>query len=336
MTTADSKTTRKLGDRQTSALGIGTWAIGGPFTSNGRPAGWGAVDDDESIRMIHAAVDAGVRLFDTADVYGTGQSERVLGRALAQLPVSVRDEVLVATKFGNIFDETTRASGGHDVSPAYIRRASEGSLKRLGVESIDLLQMHDGAKTTGEAAAVVAVLEELVAEGKVRAFGTSVDVPDVIDTFGASQYGQSVQTQANVFGHNDAVLEAARRGDLAVLARTPLAMGLLTGKYDVTNRPPADDVRRDTPWWTYFDDEAMSDWLKRLDAVRELLTTDGRTLAQGCLSYLWALDSAIIPLPGARTVAQAQENAAALTFGPLPDSSVKEILALTADSPERH
>jgi aryl-alcohol dehydrogenase-like predicted oxidoreductase len=112
-------------------------------------------------------------------------------------------------------------------------------------------------------------------------------------------------------------------------------MGLLTGKYDLTNRPPADDVRRDTPWWTYFDDDAMADWLGRLDSVRDLLTTDGRTLAQGCISYLWALDAAIIPLPGARTVAQATENAAALTFGPLSDQAVKEILALTADSPER-
>lgn len=336
MTTSDNDlTTRRLGDRQTSALGIGTWAIGGPFTVNGRPAGWGPVDDSESIRMIHAAVDAGVRLFDTADVYGTGQSERVLGRALAQLPASVRGDVLVATKFGNVFDETTRSGGGHDVSPAYIRRACENSLQRLGVESIDLLQMHDGAKTTAEAAAVIEVLEQLVTEGAVQAFGTSVDVPEVIDAFGASQYGQTVQTQANVFGHNDAVLAAARRHDQAVLARTPLAMGLLTGKYDLTNRPPADDVRRDTPWWTYFDDDAMSDWLQRLDAVRELLTTDGRTLAQGCLSYLWALDPAIIPLPGARTVAQAQENAAALTYGPLPTDTFAEIAALMATSPER-
>jgi aryl-alcohol dehydrogenase-like predicted oxidoreductase len=329
-------TTRKLGDRRTSALGIGTWAIGGPFTSNGRPAGWGPVDDDESIRMIHVAVDAGVRLFDTADIYGTGQSERVLGRALAQLPAVLRDEVVVATKFGNVFDEATRAAGGQDVSPAAIRRACENSLRRLGVDSIDLYQLHGGVETAAEASAVVEVLEQLVGQGLIRAFGTSVDAPEVIATFGASQYGQTVQTQANVFGHNDAVLEVARQHDLAVLARTPLAMGLLTGKYTVGNRPPADDVRRDTPWWTYFDDDAMADWLQRLDSVRELLTTDGRTLAQGCLGYLWALDPAIIPLPGARTVAQAQENAAALTFGPLPEPTLKEISTLLADSPERH
>ncbi|GAA1593481.1 aldo/keto reductase [Kribbella sancticallisti] len=286
--------------------------------------------------MVHASVAAGVRLFDTADVYGTGQSERVLGRALAQLPAGVRDEVVVATKFANLFDETTRTAGGQDVSPAGIRRACENSLKRLGVDSIDLYQLHGGAATAAEAEPVVEALEQLVSDGLIRAFGTSVDAPEVISVFAASPNAHTVQTQANVFGHNDAVLDVARRNELAVLVRSPLAMGLLTGKYDLTNRPPADDVRRDTPWWTYFDDDAMETWLQRLDSVREILTLDGRTLAQGCLSYLWALDPAIIPLPGARTVSQAEENAGALTFGPLPDTAVKEILTLLADSPERH
>jgi aryl-alcohol dehydrogenase-like predicted oxidoreductase len=323
-------------DRETSALGIGTWAIGGPFTFDGRPAGWGPVDDDESIRMVHASVDAGVRLFDTADVYGTGQSERVLGRALAQLPAGVRDEVVVATKFGNKFDEATRTAGGQDVSPEAIRRACEGSLARLGVESIGLYQLHGGADNAAEAEPVVAALDQLVAEGKIQAFGTSTDAPDVMETFAASPHVHTVQTQANVFGHSEAVLETARRNNLAVLVRSPLAMGLLTGKYDLTNRPAEDDVRRDTPWWTYFDDDAMETWLQRLASVREILTLDGRTLAQGCLSYLWGLDPAIIPLPGARTVSQAEENAGALTFGPLPETAVKEILTLLADSPERH
>jgi len=328
---------RQLGpDRQTSALGIGTWAIGGPWIFDGRPAGWGAVDDDESIRMIHASVAAGVRLFDTADVYGTGHSESVLGRALAQLPAGVRDEIVVATKFGNVFDEVARIGGGQDISPAYIRQACDNSLRRLGVESIDLYQMHGGVATAAEAAPVVEVLDQLAEEGRIRTFGTSVDVPEVMEAFAKSQYGQTVQTQANVFGYDPAVLEVAERNNLAVLVRSPLAMGLLTGKYDLTNRPPADDVRRDTPWWTYFDDDAMAVWLERLNTIRDLLTTDGRTLAQGCIAYLWTLDPAIIPLPGARTVAQAEENAAALTSGPLPETTTKEITTLMTDSPERH
>jgi aryl-alcohol dehydrogenase-like predicted oxidoreductase len=247
----------------------------------------------------------------------------------------VRDQVVVATKFGNVFDEETRTGGGQDVSPDAVRRACDASLRRLGVDSIGLYQLHGGVANAAEAKPVVEVLDELVASGKIQAFGTSADTPGVMETFAASPHGHAVQTQANVFGHNDTVLEVARRNDLAVLVRSPLAMGLLTGKYDLSNRPPADDVRRDTPWWTYFDDDAMESWLQRLDKVRELLTVDGRTLAQGCLSYLWTLDPAIIPLPGARTVSQAEENAGALAFGPLPEAEFKEILALLADSPER-
>lgn len=333
-TTAISARRLGRGGRSTGALGVGCWAIGGPWEFDGRPAGWGEVDDEVSIRMIHTAIDAGIRLLDTADVYGAGHSERVVGRALSQLPDGVRGEVIVATKFGNLFDEATRKGGGKDVSPAAVRAACEGSLRRLGIDAIDLYQLHGGADTPAEAEDVVATLEQLVAEGKVKDFGTSVDDPAIIATFGKST-AVSVQSQLNVFGHNPEVLKAAHEQDFAVLARTPLAMGLLTGKYDLSNRPAEDDVRRDTPWWTYFDDNAMADWLRRLEAVRELLTTNGRTLTQGALAYLWALDPAIIPLPGARTPDQAAEHAAAIPYGPLPDTTRQEIDTLLADSPER-
>jgi aryl-alcohol dehydrogenase-like predicted oxidoreductase len=99
--------------------------------------------------------------------------------------------------------------------------------------------------------------------------------------------------------------------------------------------PADDDVRRDTPWWTYFDDDAMPQWLDRLQQVRDLLTEGGRTLTQGCLAYLWGLHPAIIPLPGARTADQAVENARAMTYGPLDAGTVKRIDDLLASSPER-
>ena len=328
-------TERRVGGRATSALGIGCWAIGGPFTHDGRPAGWGEVDDEVSIRMIHAAVEGGVRLFDTADVYGAGHSERVVGEALGRLPGDVRDGVIVATKFANTFDEATRVSARGKPTAADVAPAAEASLRRLKVDAIDVYQLHGGADTAAEAEEIVAALEELVADGKIKAFGTSVDDPAVVATFGKSSHAVSVQTQINVFGHRAETLAAAREHNLTVLARTPLAMGLLTGKYDLSNRPSLDDVRRDTPWWTYFDDDAMADWLTRLDKVRELLTTGGRTLTQGALAYLWALDPAIIPLPGARTPEQAAEHAAAIPFGPLPDPTRQEIDDLMSDSPER-
>src|ERR687896_1788349 len=130
---------RALGARsglETSALGLGCWAIGGPWTFNGDPAGWGEVDDNESIRAIRRALELGVTFFDTADVYGTGHSERVLGRALA----GRRDDVVIATKFGNTYDASARVLTGADVSPAYIGWVCRASLDRLGTDRIDLYQ----------------------------------------------------------------------------------------------------------------------------------------------------------------------------------------------------
>lgn len=333
-TTAGS---RLLGGRgpTVSALGVGTWALGGPFTVDGRDAGWGEVDDATSVRALHAAIDRGVRLIDTAGTYGTGHSEAVIGRALAELPSGVRDQVLVCTKFGLVFDEEARTGGGTDVSPAAIHRQCQDSLRRLGVDRIDVLQLHNGADGAAGAQAVVAELESLVEEGLISWFGTAQDEPAVIEEFARSSRCVTVQTQANVFGWTDEVLQLARAHGLSVLARSPLAMGLLGGHYTTERRPAPGDVRLDTPWWTYFDDDAMPDWLRRLDAVRELLTVGGRSLVQGALGYLWALDDAIIPLPGIRTEKQAVENASAIDFGPLPQSAAAEITALLADSPER-
>lgn len=329
--------TRPLGRSgpTTSALGVGTWALGGPFTFDGRDAGWGEVDDAVSVRALHTAIDAGVTLIDTAPCYGTGHAERVVGRALAELPGPTRDEIVVATKFGLVIDEASRSGGGTDVTPAKIVSECEDSLRRLGREAIDVYQLHGGAEDAAAATEVVATLEGLVAAGKVRWFGTSQDAPEVVEVFARSPHCVSVQSQVNVFGWTEDVLDLADRHDLAVLARSPLAMGLLGGRYDRGRRPAAGDVRLDTPWWTYFDDDAIGGWLGRLDQVRALLIVGGRTLVQGALGYLWALHPAVIPLPGIRTPEQAEENAYALTLGPLPADAAEQITALLADSPER-
>jgi aryl-alcohol dehydrogenase-like predicted oxidoreductase len=309
---------RRIGEASVSALGAGCWAIGGPWEFDGRPAGWGAVDDDESIRAIRRALDLGITLFDTADVYGCGHSERVLGRALA----GRRDEVVIATKFGLRFDEATRTGGGTDVSAAYVRRACEASLRRLGTDRIDLYQMHGGADDRDAALAVVEVLEALVAEGKVRAYGTADESLEIVEAFAEGPHCVSVQQQLNVFGGNDEAIAACEERGLAALARSPLAMGLLTGKYRPGGElPAADDVRRDTPHWDYFDDDAFPTWSARVDAIRAALTGDGRTLVQGALGWIWARSPAAIPIPGFRTAAQIEENAGALAAGPLePDA----------------
>src|SRR5215210_9416174 len=138
---------------EVSAMGLGCWAIGGPWEFAGSPAGWGAVDDEESVRAIRRALDLGVTFYDTADVYGCGHSERVLGRALEDR----REEAVIATKFGLLFDENTRTGSGADASPTYIRKACEESLRRLRTDYIDVYQLHGGTK---DAEAVVDTLED--------------------------------------------------------------------------------------------------------------------------------------------------------------------------------
>jgi aryl-alcohol dehydrogenase-like predicted oxidoreductase len=306
------------GMRRFGMLGAGCWAIGGPWRFDGRPSGWGAVDDQESTRAIHRALELGVTLFDTADVYGCGHSERVLGRALA----GHRDEVVLATKFGLRFDEATRSGSGADASPGYVRRACEASLRRLGTDRIDLYQLHAGADDRAAATEVVEVLETLVAEGKIRFYGTADESLEVVQAFAQGPHCVAVQQQLNVFGGNDEALAVCEERGLAALARSPLAMGLLTGKYRPGGAlPPADDVRRDTPHWDYFDDDAFPTWSARVDAIRAALTSDGRTLVQGALGWIWARSQVAIPIPGFRTAAQIEENAGAAAAGPLdPDA----------------
>ena len=318
--------TRTLGrsGRMVSALGFGCWAIGGPWQSDGQPAGWGEVDDQESVAAIRRAVDLGVSLFDTADVYGCGHSERVLGQALA----GVRDQVVVATKFGLVFDEQRRTSGGVDVSPGYVRRACEASLRRLGTDRIDLYQLHPGEVDAASAEPVLATLEQLVAEGKVVHYGTSVEAPEMVRAFAAGTSCVAAQQQFNVFGGNQETLELCQRLGLASLCRSPLAMGLLTGKYRPGQRLGADDVRAATPYWDYFKPGRMEAWLQQLAAIREVLTAGGRSLAQGALAWLWARSAITIPIPGFKTVAQAEENAQAMAFGPLGDQQMREVDAL--------
>ena len=314
---------RTVGPWRVSALGVGTWALGGDWVFDGKPAGWGAVDDEVSIAAIRAAYDGGVRLLDTADVYGCGHSERVVGRSVAPF----RDDVVLATKVGLVFDESTRTGAGQDLSPAYLRRACDASLRRLNTDVIDLYLVHP-TPAPNQLTDIVATFEELVAAGKIGAYGTSAPEPDVIAAIAAGEHGVAVQQELNVFSADTAALAACDRFDLAVLARSPLAMGLLSGKYSSPDDLAPGDVRRNTPWWTFFDDNRMAEWLKRIDLVRDVLTSGERSLVQGAIAYVWGRSNRAVALPGVRTVAQAEEQAGALTRGPLTAAQVAEIDAL--------
>src|SRR6266536_595243 len=233
-----------------SAIGLGCWAIGGPFWLEGKADGWGDVDDDESVRAIGRALEFGVRFFDTADVYGTGHSEAVLGRALA----GHRSEVVVSTKFGYTFDPETKQASGTNASAAYVRAACEASLRRLGTDYIDLYQLHIWSLPQEEAEEAAGALENRRREGKIRAYGWSTDDLDCARLFATRPGCSAIEHDLNVLDDAPELIQLCEQNDLASIDRTPLAMGLLSGKFETDVRLPRDDVRgagRD--WVRYFE-----------------------------------------------------------------------------------
>ena len=323
---------RRLGrsDLEVSAVGMGCWAIGGDwwYVEEGQkpsPCGWGDYNDAESVRAIHAALDMGVNFFDTADVYGCGHSERILGEALA----GRRNGVIIATKFGKQFDEEKKHFFGHDTNPELIRSACEASLRRLRVDTIDLYQFHWADYDLDKAAEVRDVLENLVAEGKIRFYGWSTNDVDRIRVFAEGAHCTAVQSFLSVFWDYPEVQAVCDELDLANINKQPLAMGLLTGKFNENPTFQENDFRRQE-----FAEQRdrINFRIRQAEALREALTTGGRTLAQGALAWIWARQERAIPIPGFKNVRQARENAAAMEFGPLPArqmSEVREILDRT-------
>lgn len=329
----ESVAPRKLGrsSLSVSPLGLGGWTMGGPFFSGtgcayptGQALGYGEVDDAESTRVIHCALDRGITLFDTADAYGTGRGERVLGSALK----GKREDAIIATKFGNTYNEGRLELTGTDVSPEYIRRACEASLKRLQTDWIDLYQLHVGVLSNEEAREVADTLERLCDDGLIRAYGWSTDDARCAAAFGEYPHAVAVQHDMNVFQDAPEILEECRTSDFASINRCPLAMGFLGGRFTTDSRLPENDIRANPPeWLRYFEagGSASSEWLARLEQIKEILMSDGRTLAQGALAWLWARDVRTIPIPGARTESQIKQNAAAMDFGPLLAAQMSQI-----------
>ncbi len=275
------------------------------------------MDDQESIRAIQSAVDAGITLFDTSDNYGCGHSERILGRALA----GRRDRMVIATKFGYVFSEQCRQVTGSDASPGYIRRACEASLRRLNTDYIDLYQFHVYDYDVECAVEVRDTLEELVAQGKIRWYGWSTNNLARAKVFAQGPHCAAIQHHLNVLEGNTAILSLCEEYNMASICRGPLSMGLLTGKFNVDSKIPPDDVRSD---WNLQDGEEAR-LLEHLAKIRHVLTADGRTLAQAALGWIWARSGCTIPIPGFKTVSQVKENTRALEFGPLSKEQMEQI-----------
>jgi aryl-alcohol dehydrogenase-like predicted oxidoreductase len=312
---------RRLGKtgHSVSEIGFGAWAVGGS---------WGETDDAQSLAALHAAVDSGVTFFDTADVYGDGRSERLI----AQLLREREERLFVATKFGRRGDLDPAS-----FTYAQFREWLERSRENLGVETVDLVQLHCLPWETYYTPAVFEACDRLVEDGLVAAYGVSVE--KVEEALKAIEYPgvATVQIIFNIVRQRPAELffDQAKRRDVGVIARVPLASGLLTGKFTRESQFAADDHRSFNRHGAEFDvGETFSgvDYDLGLEVVDELVTLVpvGATLAQLALRYILEFDAVSTVIPGARTAEQARANASASDLAPLPPSTLEAIAALYA------
>ncbi|MFC9860039.1 MULTISPECIES: aldo/keto reductase [unclassified Streptomyces] len=286
----------KLGDLRVSRIGLGAMGMTHGYTGSG-------TDEAESIRTVHRALDLGVTLIDTAEIYGPYTNEELLGRALK----GRRDQVVLATKFGLV----SHAGGGPwnlDSSPANIRTAVEGSLERLGTDHIDLYYQHrvDPDTPIEETAGAVG---ELIAEGKVRAFGLSEAGPDTIRRAHAVHPVTAVQSEYSLWtrGVEERILPVLRELNIGLVPFSPLGRGFLTGTIRSTDQFDADDFRRDNPRFT------GENFLRNLaiaDEVQAVAVEAGATPAQVALAWLLAQGDDIAPIPGTKRVSRVEENTA--------------------------
>lgn len=290
---------RKLGSQglEVSAQGLGcmgmTWAYGGG-------------DEQAGIDTIHRALELGVTLLDTAEVYGPYTNERLVGRAIA----GRRDQVQIATKFGFSFDpDNPYGPRGVDGSPENVKRACEGSLERLGTDYIDLYYQHriDQDVPIEE---TVGAMGELVREGKVRYIGLSEASPDTIRRAHAVHPLTAVQNEYSLWTRDPEaeVLPTLRDLGVGLVAYAPLGRGFLTGQIRSLDDLPEDDWRRSNP---RFQEEALRENLRLADRVRELANERGITPAQLALAWVHAKGQDIVPIPGTKRVERLEENVAA-------------------------
>ncbi len=301
-----------------STISFGAWAIGGT---------WGAVDDAESLAALRRAVELGVNFFDTADVYGDGRSERLL----AQLRRDCGEAIHIATKAGRRLDPHVAAGYNRENLTAFVER----SLKNLNAEAIDLLQLHCPPTSVYYMPEVFGVLDDLVAAGKLRYYGVSVE--KVEEALKAIEYPhvQTVQIIFNMFRRRPAELffaQAQQRG-VGILARVPLASGMLTGKLKPTSQFAVDDHRAFNREGEAFDrGETFSgvDYATGLQAVEELkaLCPAGMTMVQFALRWILMFDAVTCAIPGAKRPAQAEENIAAADMPALSDAVLAQVEAV--------
>ena len=311
---------RELGrtDWKVSAVSFGSWAIGGT---------WGPVNETESLAALNRAVDLGVNFFDTADVYGDGISERLL----AKLRKQTSERIYIATKAGRRLDPHTSEGYNRQNLTAFVER----SLKNLEMDALDLLQLHCPPTEVFYNPEVFGILDDFVKAGKIRYYGVSVE--KVEEALKAIEYPevQSVQIIFNLFRHRPSELffDQARKRKVGILARVPLASGLLTGKMKPDSSFSADDHRAFNRNGESFDrGETFSgvDYQTGLDAVEELkdICPPGMSMVQFALRWILMFDAVTCAIPGAKRPSQADENFSAADLPPLSDEVMAEVRSI--------
>jgi len=265
---------------------------------------YGPADEAESTATIERAIELGANLLDTADVYGLTENERLVGRTIA----GRRDDVVLATKFGNIFrKDGTRSVDG---SPAYVHQACDASLERLGVDHIDLYYLHR-PDTTVPIEETVGAMGELVAAGKVRHLGLSEASADTVHRAAATHPIAALQSEWSLFSRDieASIVPACREHGIGIVPYSPLGRGLLTGTVTSLDELAANDFRRGVP---RFADGNLEQNLQLVAVVQEVAAAHGCTPAQVALAWLLAQGDDVVPIPGTKRRTYLEQNVAAV------------------------
>ncbi|GAA3332135.1 aldo/keto reductase [Curtobacterium sp. C1] len=318
--------THTLADLEVGAVGLGTMGMSAFYTGAG-------TDDDESIRTIHRAIDLGVTLIDTAEMYGPYTNEVLVGKALQ----GRRDDVVLATKFGlveHVPGETQPSTDRKLTSaPESVREALEGSLRRLGTDHIDLWYQHRvDPKVPIED--VVGQLAGFVQEGKIRHYGLSEAGSETIRKAHAVHPVTAVQSEYSLWTRDpeDDVLGTLRELGIGLVAYSPLGRGFLTGAITKPSDLDADDFRRDNP---RFQQEAFEQNVRIVDEVKAVASEVGGTPAQVALAWLLAQGTDVVPIPGTKRVSRLEENVGAADLT-LSESQLQRLSSLPVPTGDRY
>jgi aryl-alcohol dehydrogenase-like predicted oxidoreductase len=287
----------------------------------GMSAFYGAHDDDESLKVIHYAIDHGITLLDTADMYGPWTNERLVGKAIK----GRRDQVVLATKFGNEVDSQGRRTGKVNGRPEYVRKCVEGSLKRLGVDRIDLYYQHRVDPNT-PIEDTIGAMADLVKEGKVRYIGMSEAAPTTIRRAAKVHKITALQTEYSLWSREpeDEILSTVRELGIGFVAYSPLGRGFLTGQIKSPDDFDADDSRRN---WPRFQGKNFQKNLDVVEKVKEIAQEKGCTTGQLALAWVLKQGQDIVPIPGTRHTNYLAENIAVLDIT-LTDDDVRRLEAV--------